>query len=246
MKKMIYVFYIALFSFSFSLCAQTLEDAQEAYLSGDYDESARIATLLVQNGVDGNALYLLALNFFKLGKYPQARDYFRKFLRTNKDSVFVDAATVKLIDTYFLEGELPKAKALYESTLEKYPNSSYRPLIYLRLAQIAAKQGQWERKHEYIDILNKDYKNSIECVFAQRLIERGDFFTVQAGAFSKKANALSLAAKLKSQHPAYVVEERNEDLTLYKVRVGKFKNRREAEQTFDALTREGYPARIYP
>ncbi len=67
----------------------------------------------------------------------------------------------------------------------------------------------------------------------------GSFFSVQAGSFSSKVNAESFMKKLdktyKNVHMAY---ENN----TYKVRVGRFKNREDGQETKSALKSAGYVA----
>jgi cell division protein FtsN len=43
-----------------------------------------------------------------------------------------------------------------------------------------------------------------------------------------------------------MLDEKREGTMLYKVRVGKFKDRKEAERVCGRLIKQGYPARIYP
>jgi hypothetical protein len=150
------------------------------------------------------------------------------------------------VDAYFMEDNLDKAANLYLSILRKYPDFSYKPLVYLRLAQVAAKKGNWSQKNKYLELIKTDFRDSLEYELAKRLAQRGDYFTVQVGAFSKKSNALQLVRKLKPRYSAYIVEETGQDLVLYKVRVGKFKRKSEVQVVYDRLLKDGYSARIYP
>ena len=231
---------------SIPIYAGQLDKAKEAYLYGDYNEAIRICLELVERNPEADALYFLGLSFFKLHEYDEARSYFRCLAKDFKNSKFFDPAVVKLIDTYFLEGDLEKAEALYKSALKKYPSTKYKPLIFLRLAQVSAKKGKWSDKHHYVRLIKNQFPNTLEERLAQRLEKRGDFFTIQVGAFSKKANASKFAKKFKSKYPVYIVTESEEDLVLYKVRVGKYRDRLEVVNIYHKLLEEGYPARIYP
>jgi len=247
MKHLIkYLIVFSLANFSYSLYAQSLSSAEKAYIRGDYNETIRICLDKINSSVSDEALYFAALSFSKLGNYPRAREYFRRLLKGFKNSKFYDKALIKLVDTYFLEDNLEKSGYLYKSILKEYPNLSYKPLVYLRLAQISAKQGNWQNMHHYINIIKHAYPASVENRLALRLERRGDFFTVQVGAFSSKSNAVRFSRRLKPIYPVYIAAEKEENFTLYKVRVGKYKSKAQAENIYDSLTNEGYPARIYP
>lgn len=229
-----------------SVYGYSIDEVKKAYLYGDYNGAIKLAFELSEEKLSDELLYYLGLSFSKLGNYPQARKYLRKLLKRYPDSKRYQSALVKLVDCYFLEDNLERAQALYISILDKYPSAKYKPLIYLRLAQIAAKQGSWSAKHKYVDILAEDYPGSLEYVYAKRLKRRGDFFTIQVGAFSDKDNALSLVRKLKPRYSVYMVRETYQGLPLYKVRVGKFNTRKEAVVLAEILQDKGYPTRVYP
>lgn len=224
----------------------SLDRAKEAYLYGDYNEAIRICQEIVEIKLSDEVLYFLALSYFKLGEYEKARDYFRYLLKEFKHSSVYETALVKLVDTYFLENNLDKAEGLYRSILEKYPSLNYKPLVYLRLAQVSAKKGRWSEEKKYLTLITENYKGSVESKLAQRLSQRGYFFTIQVGAFSKRDNALTYSREFKYKYPVYIVEEEDQDLVLYKVRVGKYKTRKQAEEIYQELAEKGYPARIYP
>jgi outer membrane protein assembly factor BamD (BamD/ComL family) len=221
----------------------TLNDAQKDYLNGDYEEALIKAKKLAEND---EVLYFLGLTYIKIGNYPQAREYLGKLTKSYSRSKFYEQGLVKFADTYFLEGDFERSRALYEEMEKKYPSSDYLPLIYFRLAQIAAKEGKWADSEKYTAFLKDNYPNSPEMSLVATLEEAGDFFTIQVGAFAEKKNALELQEELKKNYSVYIIEEKNGGYTLYKVRVGKFKDRQEAEEIRYRLARQGYPARIYP
>ncbi|MDD5195745.1 MAG: SPOR domain-containing protein, partial [Candidatus Omnitrophica bacterium] len=121
-----------------------------------------------------------------------------------------------------------------------------QPLVYLRLAQVSAKEGKWDDNKKYTSLLKEKYSNSIEANLLGPLQDVCYFFSIQVGAFSKKKNAEDLARELQKNYNVYVVEDKTATLTLYKVRVGKFTDRKEAESMRLRLAKQGYPARIYP
>ncbi|MDP2922814.1 MAG: SPOR domain-containing protein [Candidatus Omnitrophota bacterium] len=221
----------------------SLDDAYKDYLSADYEEALIKAKHLQEND---EVLYFLGLTYIKIGNYPQARDYLIRLSKNYPRSQLEVQGFVRFADSYFLEGDLIKAKVSYEDIEKKYPSCSYTPLVYLRLAQIAGKEGKWQDKKKYIGKLKEKYAQSVESRFIDDLEESDDFFTIQIGAFSNKKNASMLKQELADRPDIYIVEDKKEGNVLYKVRAGKFASRKDAEKVYIKLIKKGYPARIYP
>ncbi len=221
----------------------TIRDVYEDYLFGDYHEAIKKAQDLREND---EVLYFLGLIHTKVGEYSKARIYLRKLLGRFPSSQFYEQGLVKLADTYFLEGNLSRAKELYRDIVQKHPNFHHLPTAYLRLAQIASKEGDWNLKRMYLRLIEEKYSDCSEMRFVKILQSYGDFFTIQVGAFSKKENALTVKKELEPKFPAYIVDDKKGGITLHKVRVGKYEKRDEAKRVFLQLLEQGYPAIIYP
>jgi tetratricopeptide (TPR) repeat protein len=240
------IFSLTLILMSFfiaSSAAVSLNDAYKDYLGGDYEEALTKAHILRETD---EVLYFLGLSYTKIGNYPQARECFNKLIKNFPRSELYGLSLVKFADTHFLEGNLSRAKALYEEIEKKYPSFDYLPLVYLRLAQIASREGRWEEHKRYSAMIKSKYPDSVEIKFLNILEENINFFTVQVGAFSEKKNAFELKDELQKNYSVYIVEEQKVSYTLYKVRVGKFRDRKEAQEVSYRLIKEGYPTRIYP
>ena len=230
-----------------ALGSDSLDEAYESYLRGDYSGSIYEALdKNVKPQESDRSFYLLGMSYLKLGDYSTARNYFRKIIKKYPGSKHYYSSLIKLGDAYFLENDFKKALSAYTHALKKHSRISFEPLIYLRLAQIYAKQGEWDKEKKYIRKIKSEFPQSVEMDYARILENRGYFFTVQVGAFSQRANAQGVVKDLKPEYPAYMVKEKAGDLVLYKVRVGKFKDKKPAQDVYDALVDQGYPARIYP
>ncbi|MDD5583987.1 MAG: SPOR domain-containing protein [Candidatus Omnitrophica bacterium] len=225
-----------------AFCA-SLDGAYKDYINGDYEEALTKAVNVRQND---ESLYFLGLAYIKMENYPQAREYLLKLTRNFPRSPYHEQGLIKLGDTYMLEGNTKQAQALYEDIEKKQSNFDGMPLVYLRLSQIAAKEGRWDDNKKYTTLLKERYPGSIEANILGPAQEVCYFFSIQVGAFSKKKNAEELEAELKKNYAAYIAEEKNGGYALYKVRVGKFTDRKEAESMRVKLAKQGYPARIYP
>lgn len=223
--------------------AFSLTDAHRDYIRGDYEEAIGKARSLKETD---KTLYFLGLVYIKTGNYSKARPFFRKLIKSFPNSGFCGQGMIKLADTYFLQKDYSNAWELYKGIEERRPSLNNMPLVLLRLAQIASRQGNWEEKKKYLKLIKKKYPESSEIKFVSVLEEWGDFFIIQVGAFSDKKNALSLRAELEKDYHVYIAEDKKGSFPLYKVRVGKFKDRYETQKVFLKLRDEGYPARIYP
>lgn len=223
--------------------ALSLTDAQKEYLSRNYEEAIAKAERLRETD---QVLYFLGLAHIKINAYSEARQYLRKLIKRFPDSYFYGRGLIKLADTYFFQKDYQEAGELYRQMKDESAAAECRPLVFLRLAQVSARQGDWPRKKEYIKLLKGQYPKSPEAEFARILDSYGDFFTIQVGAFSEKKNALGLLNELNADYKAYIVKDKKGGYLLYKVRVGKFKTRYDVEKTAAQLRDQGYPASIYP
>jgi len=234
---------VFIFNFSSLSYPSSLDEAYRDYLSNDYEEALQKAKSLQRND---EVLYFLGLVYTKIGNFSQAREYLMSLTTNYPRSKFYEQGMIKLADTYFLEGDLQKAQQLYENIGKKASASNYSSLIYLRLSQIAEKEGRWEDKKRYLNILKEKYPSSSELIVTDTLKEQGDFFTIQVGAFSDRRNAVNLKNDLDNKYDVYIIEDKSGSYVLYKVRVGKFKDRKEAERMWGRLVKQGYPAKIFP
>ncbi|MCF7907477.1 MAG: tetratricopeptide repeat protein [Candidatus Omnitrophica bacterium] len=234
------IFYFCLVA---NVWAVSLEEAQQDYLLGNYEEAIVKARRLHEND---ETLYFLGLAYTKTADYERARAYLDKLIDRFPGSDFRNLAMMKLADTYFLQKDYDKAKELYQIIESKCLKLENPSLLFLRLAQIASRRGEWEDKGKYLELIKKKYPNSPEMYFVKTLEEYGDFFTIQVGAFSQKKNAVLLKDEVTCESKAYIVEGKSGAYPIYKVRVGKFKKRYDADKVAQDLRSQGYPASIYP
>ena len=221
----------------------SLSDAQMDYLFGNYEEAIQKAESVKATD---ESLYFLGLTYIKTGEYQQGRDYLQKLCQNYPNSRLCSQATLKIADSYFLEKDYEHALYYYHQLQQNYPFFESMPTVWLRLAQIAGRNGQWDDKNKYIKIIKEKFSQSNEVKYVSMLEEYGDFFTVQVGAFSDEKNAVALYNELSQKYKPYLVENRDEGVALYKVRVGRYKQRYDVEKIAQELLDEGYPAKIYP
>ncbi|MBU2251704.1 MAG: SPOR domain-containing protein, partial [Candidatus Omnitrophica bacterium] len=65
--------------------------------------------------------------------------------------------------------------------------------------------------------------------------------------FTERKNALSLSEELIAKgYDSSIVEDEQGAYFLYKVRIGRYNSRYEAQKISSQLSNDGYPAKIYP
>ncbi|MDD4183690.1 MAG: tetratricopeptide repeat protein [Candidatus Omnitrophica bacterium] len=234
---------VFIFNFSSLSYPSSLDEAYRDYLSNDYEEALQKAKSLQRND---EVLYFLGLVYAKIGNFSQARECLISLTNNYPRSSLHEQGMIKLADTYFLEGDLPRAQQLYENMAKTAATSNYSSLVYLRLSQIAEKQGRWEDKKRYLNVLKEKYPLGNDIVITDTIKDQEDFFTIQVGAFSDRRNAVNLKNDLDNKYDVYIIEDKTGSYVLYKVRVGKFKDRKEAERMWGRLVKQGYPAKIFP
>ncbi len=230
-------------TFCVTAFADNYNEASKDYIYGDYQDSLEKVQYL-KGGDEG--LYLSGLNHLKLSDYTAARHDFEAILNHGSKNLLASQAAIKIADTYFLEHNFSQAKQLYQKLTTASVGKNFMPLLYLRLAQIAAKEGRWPDKRSYLGRLKEQYPASAEIKYAAILENYGDFFTIQVGAFSSLANAEAIRNDLRARYDVYVVRDIGGAITVYRVRVGKFARRDEAERACARLSDDGYPAIVYP
>jgi len=176
--------------------ADTFTEAGKDYIYGDYQDSLYKAGPIKN---DSRGMYLIGLNYLKMNNYPAARAAFKKVTQSPDRSIFVDQARIKYADTYFLERDFARAKKEYLALKNTSAGKNFMPLVYLRLAQMCSKEGDWAGKRAYLNKIKSEYPGSAEMKYVRLLESYGDYFTVQVGAFSSFDNAQALVAEVFEQ-----------------------------------------------
>ena len=206
--------------------ALNLEPMKIDYLKGDYQqalqEGERIIATASRNssGLD-ELYYFLGLSYLKVENYLRASDVFEILCNEFKQSRFLQRGRLGMADSYYLRNDFSRAEREYTTLLTDYPDSVYRPLVHQRLAQLYLRRGD---------------------------AQQTEFFSVQVGSFSQKANAENLRQKLKQQgYSVYIEEAAGVDAAaMYRVKIGKLKSREEASKLKETLSGDGYPTKICP
>ena len=249
MKVRILVLALILF-FPARFCRAAVDKAWGELLRGDISSAVNTCQGCLERSdcfEKDQALFIIAEAYAKSGDLERARSYYRTIYKKYPASPYAARAVLRIGDAYFLESVYNKAEKAYQFFAGNYPNSAFYPLGLLKLAYAKRKLGKWDEVADCADKLTRQFPRSFEAKQARKLAEADRFFTVQVGAFVDRKNALALMRKLQvDKFEPYIVRQSLQGKALYKVRVGKLKQRKDAVRLFNSLIDKNYPAQIYP
>ncbi|MCX5701708.1 MAG: tetratricopeptide repeat protein [Candidatus Omnitrophica bacterium] len=255
-KFLVLSFSFSLYALSFALLtyayALNIDKVKINFLEGDYQSAILEGEKILANNdslpESDELYYVLGLCYLKDGNYLRASDIFEIIIKEFDDSAFKEEAKLGLGDTYFLRGYYDEAQIYYKELLDSNPKTKLKPAIYYRISQALLKEGDTERAKKYLDGLKKDFPANLEARINNDLYSLTDiFYTVQVGSFTKPINAKNFCNKLINEgYDAYIEESGMNEKKIYRVRVGKLKLRKEAEQLKNKLSSKGYPTKIFP
>jgi len=202
--------------------------------------------------------YLLGLSYLKESKLDLAQDCFRRILN-NVNSKFQEEARLGLADILLVSGQLPQAETAYNKLLADIPNTRQKAAVWYRLSQLESRRGNHQKSNEYLLKIKRDFPLSPElraakgitfintsvevCQEPSGLTRESGEYSVQVGFFTNSANASNLKAVLISKdYPAYVENSG----AGYRVRVGKVKSQKEAQDLESRLARDGFQTKVCP
>lgn len=220
--SIIVVVFVVFLSSTEYLFAQSgvLRNVEAMILKDAYPQAAKECEKILasqhRSTIKSKAYYLLGICHLKEARYEEARKNFNKILRQYRRSKFCDDATLGIADSYFLAGDYHQALEKYEEFLQRFARSELSSIAWMHLEQ--CKQA-------------RPFVNS--------------YFSVQLGCFSNKRNAEKLRDGLiDNGYQAYILELISD--SQYRVRVGKFSTRLQAELLEQRLKVEGYTTKICP
>lgn len=241
---------LVLFIFTGSICFGSeamLQKAWTYYLDSDYKRAVDVCRVVSKNKILGEeGRYIMGLSFLKLGDNKEARKNFSFVLDNYPKSGIKEDLFLGIADSYYLEKKFDNAEEYYVKLLRSFPSTGYTSMAYLRLGESQRKQGKWEKADASFSKVVREYPLSLEAGRAKGFLKKKvSFFSIQAGAFSKKANAQKFCELLKKKsHKAYIDKIYKKDRLIYRVRVGKFRSRDKAQGEAGILKGEGFNVRI--
>jgi len=233
------VFFLSPFTFHLSpVFAESSASVQAAFLRGEFDSvSQRTAVLLEQKRSDADQLlYLQGVARLKLRDWTGAERSLQELIKRYPKSKHTPYARLALGATQKGAGDLVGATNSYQLLLKDRTAQAVWPQATYELGQLQRQMGLWEQAKVSLKKVGKD------------LIKKESFhFTVQVGAFTERRNAKRLLAELKERQFNGVVSlTQVSGRQFYRVRVGQFSSRLDAEREAGALRKAGFPAKVVP
>lgn len=241
-KRIIFILILIVVSNRYVL-SNSLKECEKNYLLGDTNN--------ILKNIDNipsypRKYYLIGLLYIRRGEYENAQEYFSKIVKLFPNSYLYTLSYIKIGDTLLMQDKLKEAEDVYLKVLNGNKDKTYYPYLYLRLAQVYFKEGEWNKKDYYLNLILNNYPQSIEYYLAKILKKRDNYFYVQVGAFFDKNNAYQIMSELKDKFPVYIKEEVEGRKKIFKVCVGKFSQRKEALKVYNKLLDLNYSAILYP
>ncbi|MFH1645305.1 MAG: SPOR domain-containing protein [Candidatus Omnitrophota bacterium] len=249
MRKICTVFMAGIIVFCCSpvFAKNPADEAWASYMSGDYNRAITICKSASGSSMAlDRSCYLMGLSYLKLGKADTARDKFKTVLENCPTSDIRDSALLGLSDSYYVEGDFRLAECYYQGLIDDFPYSSTIASAYLRLGNAQLKLGKSKQAQKSFDNILKFFPLSPEYEDARKhLSKKIEYFSVQLGAFSKRVNADALLSTVRAKGYNVFMEEGNDKgESIYRVKVGKFLSKEDAEAEAGKLKNSGYSVRI--
>lgn len=120
--------------------------------------------------MDKSALYSVAFNLFKEGKYEKAREAFGNLLKQYPSSEFSDNAVFWSGECYYFEKKYEKAIVEYDKVIKGYPGSNKISYALLKQGLSFLKLGDKESARLLLQQVTKDYPNTSQARIARAKI----------------------------------------------------------------------------
>jgi len=225
---------------------------EERFLRERYQQAITLCRELInslpRSRYADDGLYIMGLAYLKEEEFELARRSFERILSQYPNSDLRDDVEIGLADSYYLEEDIDGAMALLRKIPIRYPRSASLCRAYFKLGECYQRKGIWGQARYYFQKVQADYPLSFEASRVAEILEDEQFcFTVQVGSFVDKDNVKEICDRLQKRgYTTYISEVRRRGRLFYRVRVGRFDTKVEAEYMAKDLRREGFPTKIYP
>ena len=221
--------------------------AERFYLVSRYSEArenyGRFLILFPGSAMKEEVLFWYATCHVLLGETEKGMELFERLIKEHPGGKRVSWAELALAECLLKLERAAEAEKRLKGMLGSAAERQFGNLIHFHLGECYQKLGKHVEASKSYRKVVQDFPGSFEVDEAKRRLElmrvehpglvgESVSFSVQVGAFSSRANAAGLADKLKAKgFPAHTISEKTRGGTaiLYRVRVGKYKTRAEAE-----------------
>ena len=117
---------------------------------------------------DKETAYSSAYSIFKNGRYDEAKEAFRKFLKSFPDSEYSDNAQFWIGECDYFEGKYEEAIVEYERVIQIYPQGNKVPNAFLKQALSFLKLDDKSSAKLLLQRVIKDYPNTTSANVARK------------------------------------------------------------------------------
>jgi len=217
-----------------------LENGKDAYIRGDDSTVIHDMDAFLKNHAESaradEAYYYRARSRYRLQDYGGAKaDILQTLARTKHEAIRASSLIV-LGDVGYDTGDMQLAEQTYREALSLIPQES-PPADYVlfRLGAGLQRQGKWDEADRQFDRLDYVFPGSDLSRLAARKI-RATAWTVQVGAYQRRAGAEAGAAKFRAQRfTPEIRPARDGGQPFFVVCVGRFQSYDKAAEALKAL-----------
>ena len=250
---------------------ENLSQVEKMFMQGKYDRVVSESSKLIDAGTHGreDLFYLKGLSQIQLTRFKDARRTFEYMVERYPKGKRAFDGYIGMGDAFFLEGKYAESISNYNDALTNYPDNKNASIGYYKIGSAYHKLGSEEKAREYFDKVKNGSPLSFESkmvpkdlsspsarssgsdeklFFKPDLLEESDAggcFYLQAGYFKSRNNAEGLVEKLKQKgYDSYLFTQIRSGTTFYRVKIGRFNTKPEAEAAASKMKSDGYKTRI--
>lgn len=230
--------------------AEGIRKGERQYVRGNYVAAERVLSGALEHDPNSaaaaEAYYIRGLTRLKRSQMRLAEQDLtvaldlagREDLRTN--------CRVCLGSISYERGQWWRAYDQYRHVADKLADVGPNDWVLYRLGDAAQKIGKWDEAKKYLARVIREFPKSQAAASAQRRLKY-DYFTIQAGVFSKRAGANSRVVLLQNAKlPARKETRYSGNGNLQAVCVGKYETFISASRTLTRVKKLVPDARIVP
>jgi outer membrane protein assembly factor BamD (BamD/ComL family) len=213
------------------------------------------------SGLRAEALYWLASSKLAIGAADTAAIYFRRLIDEYPGSSMMTWGQLGLIDALYMDQAYASAKKHCDDFLRTGADDALIPIAMFRLFEIHEALGKRQQAGEILEQLVSSHPDTYQGKQARRQLTEWGWsqtgppeepehgignYTIQVGAFSKRANAVNLESQLRSWgYQVEMIKRAGRHRTLYLIWAGRYRTRGEALDEAKKLERDrGLPYQV--
>lgn len=116
--------------------------------------------------------YQQALNILREGRYMQAAESFRDFLKQYPDSGYAANAQYWLAESFYVTRQFPQALEEFSKVVNAYPDSNKVADARLKIGFIHYEMSDWQKSRQELEAVTKAYPGSTAARLAEERLQR--------------------------------------------------------------------------